>query len=567
VPNGQVTGNNKVWKQISFSPITTSKMKIVITGTADSYSRLAEVEAWGTAVPASRADVAASANGATATASETNSAPYAPSGAINGDRKFYTNNAWANSTATYPQWLQVDFNGSKLIDEIDVFSIQDNPGSPSEPTLSMTFNNYGLTAFEVQYWNGSSWLTVPNGQITGNNKVWKQLAFSPITTSKLKIIVNATPDGYSRIAEVEAWGGPAGSAADLRWLITDHLGTPRMVLDQTGALSNMTRHDYLPFGEELFAPTSGRSAAQGYSGSDSLRQQFTSQERDIETSLDYFFARPYSSVQGRFLGPDPLLTSAKRGQPQSWNRYTYGLDSPGVYIDPLGLVWAYVETVSNGVRTRTYTWYATNDEVPETATIVTSNYDSLGPGLFSSIYLGNGPDNWRHISYEEFERGVIAEIADEMNRYFLEAAQRAKEQEFQNGWVAGFLFLVENQQPSPPVSPTGNETASDGDIEITKPVRVRHYTSISGRRGIEQAGVIRAYDQNSVFGVRANKRMAPRDAEERLGLRRGRGNAFVEFDAQPSEFTIIQRSNGVREFRFSGDVNLTDRFPTFHFNR
>ena len=133
MPNGQVTGNNKVWKQITFAPITTSKIKVTINGTADSYSRLAEIEAWGTAVPTPRANVAASVNGATATASETNSAPYAPSGAINGDRKFYTNNAWANSTATYPQWVQVDFSGSKLIDEIDVFSIQDNPGSPSEP--------------------------------------------------------------------------------------------------------------------------------------------------------------------------------------------------------------------------------------------------------------------------------------------------------------------------------------------------------------------------------------------------------------------------------------------------
>ena len=92
-----------------------------------------------------RLNMAASANGGTATASQTNSAPYAPSGAINGDRKYYTNNAWANSTATFPQWLQVDFNSSKVIDEIDVFSIQDNPSSPVEPTLSTTFSLYGLT--------------------------------------------------------------------------------------------------------------------------------------------------------------------------------------------------------------------------------------------------------------------------------------------------------------------------------------------------------------------------------------------------------------------------------------
>jgi hypothetical protein len=86
---------------------------------------------------------------------------------------------------------------------------------------------------------------------------------------------------------------PSGSsgAAQIEWLITDHLGTPRMVLDQTGSLANMKRHDYLPFGEELFAPTSGRTAAQGYASGDAVRQHFTSKERDIETGLDFFQAR------------------------------------------------------------------------------------------------------------------------------------------------------------------------------------------------------------------------------------------------------------------------------------
>lgn len=49
----------------------------------------------------------------------------------------------------------------------------------------------------------------------------------------------------------------------------------------------MKHHDYLPFGEELYAGVSGRTAQQGYSGGDGIRQQFTSKERDIETGLDY----------------------------------------------------------------------------------------------------------------------------------------------------------------------------------------------------------------------------------------------------------------------------------------
>jgi hypothetical protein len=71
-----------------------------------------------------------------------------------------------------------------------------------------------------------------------------------------------------------------------------------MVLDETGNLNSMKRHDYLPFGEEIVAPTGGRSAAQGYAG-DGVRQQFTLYERDTETELDYAQARYYAGAQGR----------------------------------------------------------------------------------------------------------------------------------------------------------------------------------------------------------------------------------------------------------------------------
>ncbi len=64
----------------------------------------------------------------------------------------------------------------------------------------------------------------------------------------------------------EAWGaGSGGGAADVRWLVADQLGTPRMVVDKTGSLAGVTRHDYFPFGEELGAGIGGWTTAQGYS--------------------------------------------------------------------------------------------------------------------------------------------------------------------------------------------------------------------------------------------------------------------------------------------------------------
>jgi len=58
-----------------------------------------------------------------------------------------------------------------------------------------------------------------------------------------------------------------------------------MIFDQSGSLATVSRHDYLPFGEELFAGSGGRTTAQGYTNNDVVRQKFTQKERDNETGL------------------------------------------------------------------------------------------------------------------------------------------------------------------------------------------------------------------------------------------------------------------------------------------
>jgi RHS repeat-associated protein len=125
------------------------------------------------------------------------------------------------------------------------------------------------------------------------------------------------------------------SSANINYLVSDQLGTPRMVFDQSGALATTKRHDYAPFGEELF--NGARTTAMGYAAGDLTRQKFTSKERDGETGLDYFGARYYASSLGRFAGADPLLSSAHPSDPQSWNRFFYAANNPLKYIDPLGL--------------------------------------------------------------------------------------------------------------------------------------------------------------------------------------------------------------------------------------
>ena len=312
IPGGAVTNNNLVWRQFAFTAITTSRIRVLATAALGSYTRLTEVEAWGTdAAPgntppavtltgpangatftapasitltasASDADgtissvtfyandsligsdsaspysvnwtsvpagsysltavaldddgamttsspvsvtvdpsgggglvnVAAAAAGATASASSTHDTGYAPGGANNGDRRginWASGGGWNDATSgVYPDWLQIDFSGSKSISAIDVFTVQDTYFSPSEPTQAMTFTFYGLRDFEAQYWNGAAWQTIPGTVVTNNSLVWRHFAFTPVTTSRIRILVNDALAGYSRVTEVEAWGTSAG---------------------------------------------------------------------------------------------------------------------------------------------------------------------------------------------------------------------------------------------------------------------------------------------------------------------------------------------------------------------
>lgn len=127
----------------------------------------------------------------------------------------------------------------------------------------------------------------------------------------------------------------AEPSAQIHWLVTDQLGPPRMIFDQSGSLANVSRHDYLPFGEELSAGIDGRLTTQGYVG-DSARQKFTQKERDIETGLDYFGVRYYASMQGRFTGADAFWKDSHLADPQSWNKYAYARNNPLKYVDPSG---------------------------------------------------------------------------------------------------------------------------------------------------------------------------------------------------------------------------------------
>jgi RHS repeat-associated protein len=118
------------------------------------------------------------------------------------------------------------------------------------------------------------------------------------------------------------------------YVTTDTLGSTRLITGSNQEAKE--RHDYLPFGEEVPSGYNSRANVPGY-GTDNVRQKFTGKERDNETGLDYFWARHYSSARGRFVSVDPLMASAKTGNPQTWNRYVYLVNNPLRDVDPEGM--------------------------------------------------------------------------------------------------------------------------------------------------------------------------------------------------------------------------------------
>jgi len=123
--------------------------------------------------------------------------------------------------------------------------------------------------------------------------------------------------GGRQVAKVEP-NGVGGE--DVSFFHSDHLGTALVITDDAGSVT--WSGDYYPFGGE-------------YSSAGTPdRYRFTQHELDPGTDLIYAKARYYNPRIGRFLSVDPV--GGRPGSPQSWNRYSYVLNSPISMLDPDG---------------------------------------------------------------------------------------------------------------------------------------------------------------------------------------------------------------------------------------
>ncbi len=202
----------------------------------------------------------------------------------------------------------------------------DSVGNTSHDANGQTFV-YDAENKQVQV-NNASGIVVQYWYNGDGQRVKKNVPSTQETTIFVYDASNKLVAEYSTITATP-------TEAKISFLTNDHLGSPRITTDSLGKV--VSRRDFMPFGEEIQSGTGGRTTAQGYGGQDSIRQKFTSYERDTESSLDFAQARMYGYSLGRFTSPDPLAASASVNHPQSWNRYTYSLNNPFQFTDPTGM--------------------------------------------------------------------------------------------------------------------------------------------------------------------------------------------------------------------------------------
>ncbi|MEW5986618.1 MAG: RHS repeat-associated core domain-containing protein [Chloroflexota bacterium] len=129
-----------------------------------------------------------------------------------------------------------------------------------------------------------------------------------------------TTNGLVKFDNLRITGNPA-TYSSLTYLYGDHLGSTSVIASDSGQLVDWVR--YLPFGS--------------YRASDSTLHTdrgFTGHLHNDPVGLVYMNARYYVPSIGGFASADTIAPDPKN--PQTFNRYSYALNSPLNYTDPTG---------------------------------------------------------------------------------------------------------------------------------------------------------------------------------------------------------------------------------------
>jgi RHS repeat-associated protein len=165
------------------------------------------------------------------------------------------------------------------------------------------------------------------------------------------------------------------AGGETQWLLTDHLGTTRDIVNNSGSVVNHLQYD--TFGNVTSETGAGQSS----------RYLYTGREYDNATGLHYYRARYYDASIGKFISEDPIGFG---GGDYSLNRY---VGNKVVFnLDPSGLDSEKLKDVANEVS----------------GEILSEAFAPNAPGLSSGVSWGLIPVKviLKEIGYNEVADGI-----------------------------------------------------------------------------------------------------------------------------------------------------------------
>lgn len=217
--------------------------------------------------------------------------------------------------------------------------LYDSAGSVTKDALGQRFS-YDAESHQKEFFTAANQTTVPDAAYyyDGDGRRVKKVVGNETTI----FVYDASGQ---LAAEYSTTVAPA-QQAKVSYLTVDHLGSPRIITDQYGRVSS--RKDFSAFGDELVTPQRvGGVNGNGYDPPN-VRQDYTGYQKDNESGLEFAQARYYNTGHGRFTSVDPMTASAAIKNPQTLNRYSYALNSPYKFTDPLGLMFKLPDWMGGG---------------------------------------------------------------------------------------------------------------------------------------------------------------------------------------------------------------------------
>ncbi|MGF1637593.1 MAG: DNRLRE domain-containing protein, partial [Cyclobacteriaceae bacterium] len=118
-------------------------------------------------------------------------------GALAVDGEISGNNSrWVSANTAWPHWIEVDLQGEYTIDAMNFWTGHNGYNRP--------------VSYRFQRWDGNDWIDIVT-DLSNSNAVVER-AFTPVTTSKVRLFGVSGSDNHFRLYELEVYGTPASGA-------------------------------------------------------------------------------------------------------------------------------------------------------------------------------------------------------------------------------------------------------------------------------------------------------------------------------------------------------------------